>query len=169
MTANTPRPFKWDRVVRLSHWLIAALFFANMSVTEEGSGIHRWFGYVILGAIVLRLIWGMLTHSEARLTRFIPSLSAARAHFSNLIRGCDHTSSGHNPAAALMIWSLWGLLLVTILTGWTMTQSGKELEWLEEVHEFAANATLILVTIHVSAAILMSRFGKRNYIKSMLR
>ncbi len=62
------KPYTWDLFVRVTHWLVAALFLANFFAIEEGSDLHEWVGYVVMGAIILRLGWGGITHSPARLT-----------------------------------------------------------------------------------------------------
>lgn len=52
------KPYTWDLFVRVTHWLVAALFLANFFAIEEGSDLHEWVGYVVMGAIILRLGWG---------------------------------------------------------------------------------------------------------------
>ncbi|HDY7838387.1 TPA: cytochrome b/b6 domain-containing protein [Vibrio vulnificus] len=161
--------FKWDWVVRATHWTVAVLFFANFFVLEEGSEWHRWAGYLILLSLSLRLAWGLVVESPARLTRFLPSVSAALAHLKEVVSNRQDKHLGHNPAGAVMIWLLWSLLIATAGSGW-LTESdlfwGEE--WLEEVHEVLANLTLVAVALHVSAVIFMSKWNRKNYLKSML-
>ncbi|HDY7420985.1 TPA: cytochrome b/b6 domain-containing protein [Vibrio vulnificus] len=161
--------FKWDWVVRATHWTVAVLFFANFFVLEEGSEWHHWAGYLILLSLSLRLAWGLVVESPARLTRFLPSVSAALAHLKEVVSNRQDKYLGHNPAGAVMIWLLWSLLIATAGSGW-LTESdlfwGEE--WLEEVHEVLANLTLVAVAVHVSAVIFMSKWNRKNYLKSML-
>ncbi len=107
--------------------------------------------------------------SPARLTRFLPSVSAALAHLKEVVSNRQDKHLGHNPAGAVMIWLLWSLLIATAGSGW-LTESdlfwGEE--WLEEVHEVLANLTLVAVAVHVSAVIFMSKWNRKNYLKSML-
>ncbi|EGR8989146.1 cytochrome b/b6 domain-containing protein [Vibrio vulnificus] len=161
--------FKWDWVVRATHWTVAVLFFANFFVLEEGSEWHHWAGYLILLSLSLRFAWGLVVESPARLTRFLPSVSAALTHLKEVVSDRQDKHLGHNPAGAVMIWLLWGLIIATAGSGW-LTESdlfwGEE--WLEEVHEVLANLTLVAVAIHVSAVIFMSKWNRKNYLKSML-
>ncbi|EGQ9783419.1 cytochrome b/b6 domain-containing protein [Vibrio vulnificus] len=161
--------FKWDWVVRATHWTVAVLFFANFFVLEEGSEWHHWAGYLILLSLSLRLAWGLVVESPARLTRFLPSVSGALVHLKEVVRNRQDKHLGHNPAGAVMIWLLWSLLIATAGSGW-LTESdlfwGEE--WLEEVHEVLANLTLVAVAVHVSAVIFMSKWNRKNYLKSML-
>ncbi|EJU9787043.1 TPA: cytochrome b [Vibrio vulnificus] len=161
--------FKWDWVVRVTHWTVAVLFFANFFVLEEGSEWHHWAGYLILLSLSLRLAWGLVVESPARLTRFLPSVSAALAHLKEVVSNRQDKHLGHNPAGAVMIWLLWSLLIATAGSGW-LTESDLfwGVEWLEEVHEVLANLTLVAVALHVSAVIFMSKWNRKNYLKSML-
>ncbi|HAT7739064.1 TPA: cytochrome b [Vibrio vulnificus] len=161
--------FKWDWVVRATHWTVAVLFFANFFVLEEGSEWHHWAGYLILLSLSLRLAWGLVVESPARLTRFLPSVSAALAHLKEVVSNRQDKHLGHNPAGAVMIWLLWSLLIATAGSGW-LTESDlfRGEEWLEEVHEVLANLTLVAVALHVSAVIFMSKWNRKNYLKSML-
>ena len=67
------------------------------------------------------------------------------------------TTSGHNPAGALAIVGAAGLdAVVTAAAGPRYNDLGGE--WIEEVHEAAANLMLALVGVHV-AAVLLSAAG----------
>ncbi|MBE3668614.1 cytochrome b [Vibrio navarrensis] len=161
--------FKWDWVVRATHWMVALLFFANFFALEEGSDLHKWAGYLILLSVAIRLLWGLVVQSPARLSRFLPSPSAAVSHLKEVLSERQDKHLGHNPAGAVMIWLLWGLIIATGVSGWLMVSDmfwGEE--WLEETHEVLANLTFIAVAVHLSAVILMSKWNRKNYIQSML-
>jgi len=163
------KPFVWDTVVRLTHWTVAVLFLSNYFVTEEGSDSHEWVGYVVLATIAIRLLWGLITKSPARLTAFKPSISNAIVHLMQILQTKSDNHQGHNPAGAIMIWTMWFCLIMTGLSGWStqldMFWGG---EWVEELHEFFANFTMLAVTVHISAVIFMTHWTKRSYVKSML-
>jgi len=160
----------WDLVVRFTHWSVAALFFANYLFTEEGSNPHQWVGYALMGLIVIRLLWGCVVHSPARLSHFLPSLPAAIAHIQALRKTKQDNHVGHNPAGALMVWFLWGSLLLICLSGWAMeTDMFWGEDWVKEVHEFAVNMTLIAVIYHVAAVIIMSKITGKRYLRGMIK
>jgi cytochrome b len=54
-----------------------------------------------------------------------------------------------------------GPLAATFLASW----SG---DWMEEVHEFFANFTLLMVVIHVSGVIFSSLLEGENLVKAMM-
>ncbi|WP_325205834.1 cytochrome b/b6 domain-containing protein [Vibrio sp. 03_296] len=138
------------------------VFCLNFFVLEEGSEWHHWAGYLILLSLSLRFAWGLVVESPARLTRFLPSVSAALTHLKEVVSDRQDKHLGHNPAGAVMI-AIVGLIIATAGSGW-LTESdlfwGEE--WLEEVHEVLANLTLVAVAIHVSAVIFMSKWNRKN-------
>ncbi len=114
---------RWDPLVRLTHWGIAAAVLLNGLVTEEGDAIHVWIGYAAFAMLGLRLVWGLVGTGSARFSAFPPSLSAARAHVSDMLSGRHRAHRSHNPLGALMAYALWATLAVVTLTGIAMAGS----------------------------------------------
>ncbi len=163
------KPYVWDMVVRLTHWTVAALFLANFFVTEEGSDVHEWVGYVVLAAVAVRLLWGLVTRSPARLSAFKPNITKAISHLAGVLETKSDDHQGHNPAGAIMIWAMWLCLIITGVSGWlTQLDMFWGEDWVEELHELCANLTMIAVSIHISAVIFMTHWTKRSYLRSML-
>ncbi|MZI93078.1 cytochrome B [Vibrio sp. CAIM 722] len=162
------KPFVWDALVRLTHWIVAALFLANYFILPKGSEPHQWAGYIVIVAVIIRLIWGVITHSPARLSRFKPSPRKAIEHLKEVKATHQDHHLGHNPAGAIMIWLMWALLLATGITGWgTEWSVFHHAHWLKETHETLASITMTAVAIHVAALIVMSKVTHRSYIRSM--
>ncbi|WP_136486771.1 cytochrome b/b6 domain-containing protein [Vibrio sp. H11] len=163
------KPYVWDSIVRLTHWVVAALFLSNYFVTEPGSEIHEWAGYFVLAALSVRLTWGIITDSPARLSAFRPSVRQAISHLKEVLATKQDSHIGHNPAGAVMIWVMWLALISTGITGWA-TQL--DIFWgedgMKEIHEFFANLTMLAVATHICAVIFMTHWAKRSYVKSML-
>jgi cytochrome b len=78
-------------------------------------------GYVLAAILALRLLWGFLGPAEARFSSFPPSPSRAIAHLRDIAAGRHATHRSHNPLGALMVYALWGTLLVVIASGVAMT------------------------------------------------
>ncbi|MEM7498557.1 MAG: cytochrome b/b6 domain-containing protein [Pseudomonadota bacterium] len=114
---------RWDPVVRLTHWGIAAAVLLNGLITEEGGQIHVWIGYAAFALLALRLVWGFVGTAEARFSAFPPSISAARTHVADLWAARHGSHRSHNPLGALMAYALWGTLAVVTLTGISMAGS----------------------------------------------
>ncbi|MDX5331240.1 MAG: cytochrome b/b6 domain-containing protein [Caulobacteraceae bacterium] len=108
---------RWDPLVQLTHWGVAAGVLANGIFTDEGSGPHQWIGYAIAALLALRWVWGFVGPKEARFSAFPPSLARALTHVREIASGERSTHRSHNPLGALMVYALWMTLAVVIGTG----------------------------------------------------
>ncbi|PJK31434.1 cytochrome b/b6 domain-containing protein [Minwuia thermotolerans] len=185
------RPVRiWDPLVRLTHWGVAIAVLLNGLVIDEHALAHIWIGYVALGLLALRVMWGFVGTAPARFSAFPPSLSAALGHIGDLMTGRHRRHDSHNPLGALMVYALWGSLALVSVTGVMMESSpfpaasdarveqyetreedehddeGEEI--LEEVHEVFANLLLLLAALHVGGVILESRLSGVNLARQMV-
>lgn len=167
--------FVWDRVVRLTHWMIAVLFFANQyAVIDAGSIWHRYFGYTILSLIAIRLLWGLSKYCppEAKLKALIPSIKRTKEHFYELINRKENAGhSGHNGFGVWAIWMLWLGLLISGSIGYCMAEDifGYEnYDLLHQIHLQTNEYLLYFVYFHIFAAVATSLWFKRNLILNMI-
>ena len=116
----------WDPVVKLTHWTIVAAILVNGLITDGGSAPHVWVGYALAATLILRLIWGVIGPAEARFSAFPPSPGRALAHLRAILAGrrTEHTS--HNPLGALMVYAIWSVLTVIVITGVLMAAAPAE-------------------------------------------
>ncbi len=162
------QPGIWDPLIRLFHWSVAVGFLLNFTLFEEGESLHEWIGYYILAALLVRFCWGFIGPENARFRDFFPRKTTLKAHVDELARGEITEHNGHTPLGGLMIIALMSSLLLVGFTGWlTTTDMFWGESWLEEIHEFFANATLFLVCIHVAAVVFFSVLGPNNLIRQM--
>lgn len=161
--------FIWDPIIRLFHWSVAFAFLMNFLVLEEGETPHRWVGYYILFALVMRFIWGFCGPKNARFKDFLPTPSGIKQHLALIRQRKFEKSSGHNALGGLMIFALLFGLLLTGLSGWMM---GLDLfwgeKWVKEVHELMSGTVMTLVVIHVVVVVFISSIGPSNLIKQMI-
>ncbi|MEH6452352.1 MAG: cytochrome b/b6 domain-containing protein [Psychromonas sp.] len=159
----------WDPLLRLFHWSVAIAFLMNFIILEEGETAHRWVGYYVLSALVVRFIWGFLGSQNARFKDFLPTPSGVKHHLTLLSKKQFESSNGHNPLGGLMIFALLLGLLLTGLSGWMM---GIDVfwgeEWVEELHELLASMVMTFVIIHVAVVVVLSFVGPSNLIKQMI-
>jgi len=159
----------WDPVVRLFHWTLALGCIANLTLLREVEPAHEIVGYVILGAIAIRILWGFFGSRHARFSDFLTGPRRLAAYLGALIRGKAPRYIGHNPAGALMIVALIGLATVCGVTGVMMEQDAFWGEaWVEDVHETSANLILAMAIFHVLAALVESWHHRENLIRSMI-
>jgi len=169
----------WDLPLRIFHWLLVIGFFIAYLTEDDLLTIHVWAGYLVSGLLVFRLIWGFIGNDYARFSNFLCSPAKSIAYVKDLIALKTQRYIGHNPAGAAMIVLLLISLLATVITGFAVygadqaagplaaIGSANEKMW-EEVHEFFANFTLILVLVHVAGVAIESYIHRENLAKAMV-
>lgn len=159
----------WDRFVRITHWTVAVLVIGELTVLDKHWAVHRWAGYVVLGLVCLRLVWGLIGSRHARFSAFPPSLKAALAHLAGLLRGRRELHLSHNPLGALMAYNLWVSLLAICITGIMMkTDTFWGVDWVEETHEIVSNWVMIAVGLHVAGVVFETRHSNVNLVRAMI-
>jgi cytochrome b len=163
------RVFVWDIVVRLFHWTLVAAFVANAFFTKPGKDLHETVGYVVVGLLALRLVWGLVGSRHARFSDFRPDPVSALGQLREMATGRRHAHAGHSPLGALMIYNLLVTLAAIGLTGWMMTTvTFFGVDWVEEAHEALVTWAEISIVLHIAAVIFESRRLGVNLPKSMV-
>lgn len=159
----------WDFPVRVFHWLLV-VSFAGAWITSESEAqqmVHYAFGYSAVALVLFRIIWGIIGTRYARFSQFIKGPTETIHHIKSLLTGNQHSGLGHNPAGALAMIALMGLILLIGLTGyWSVKEFLGDI--MGEAHESIASIAMAVVVIHVAAAIIMSFMQKENLIRSMV-
>jgi len=107
----------WDIGIRIFHWALVG-FFAIAYVTGEieTESLHAYAGYVIIGLLAFRIVWGLIGTRHARFTDFIYSPAEIIAYLKSLVSKHPKHYLGHNPAGGAMVILL---LLGLIAVSWT--------------------------------------------------
>lgn len=176
--SHVQKIYIWDIGVRLSHWLVAILFFANYWFLDTGEWLHEWAGYLLASIIIARILWGTFSPGNANIAGLLPTPKTINGYVKLLFHTVNNQRalqnyhkkhSGHNPVGALMILFLWCSLLLTSITGWLQTTDkywGEE--WPATAHKISADAVMIAVCIHVMAVLITQVLCKQALIKPML-
>jgi len=181
MANNTVRI--WDPFVRIFHWSLAGAFLVAYVSEDDFLDIHTVAGYTVLTLVALRLIWGFVGTRHARFSDFVRPPGEALGYVKESLLGRARRYLGHNPAGGLMIVALLLSLLITTLSG-IATLGAEEGagplvgvmgsvphafgEALEEIHEFFANFTLLLVLGHLAGVLFESIVHRENLVRTML-
>jgi cytochrome b len=159
----------WDAPVRVTHWLMV-LCFAGAWLSAESERwrlLHLTLGYTLAGLVAFRLAWGLVGTRHARFADFVRAPGAALGYLRDLLQGRAPHHSGHNPAGALAIVGLLGLAALTTGLGWALEQDLAG-HWLEEAHEAAAVAMLVVAGVHVLGVIAGSLAHRENLVRAMV-
>ena len=172
----------WDPLVRVFHWSLASAFLIAYITEDDFMTFHEYSGYLILGLIGVRITWGLIGTQYARFSNFVKPPKAVIQYLKDIASFKAKRYIGHNPAGGAMVIALLLSLLLTGITG--MVYFGIEdqqgllasyvANWpsylndpLEELHEFFANLTFLLVILHIAGVLLASIQHGENLIRSM--
>jgi cytochrome b len=114
---NPPTVPVWDILVRLFHWSLVASFIVAYLTNEEDNPWHIYSGYLVLGLIVFRLIWGFVGSKYARFSNFVCAPATVIDYIQRARADQAPHYLGHNPLGGWMILALLASLLVVTLSG----------------------------------------------------
>lgn len=167
---RAPQIQLWDPLIRLFHGSIALIFIANYFINESGGDWHQWLGYVVVAWLLVRFLWGFWGKGAARWQDFWPTSARLVSHVTALRNGQPYHRLGHSPIGALVMILMMACLFCLGLTGYLMEEVDYfwGVEWLEELHGWIADGLLLLVLIHITAAVVESYRLKENLPLSMI-
>jgi cytochrome b561 len=169
----------WGAVARGLHWLVAVLVLAQFvigSVAEEMKLTpakldlfvwHKSIGVTILALAVLRLLW--------RLANPPPAMPAGTPRWEQRLAALGH-------------WALYALIFVVPISGWLVSDASRVpfkayfvlpmpdliatsrslQEAAEEVHEVLTMTLLVVVIVHIAAALRHHFLLHDNVLRRML-
>lgn len=158
----------WDPAVRVFHWSLV-IAFAVAWLAEEGESLHEITGYVVLGLVGFRLLWGFVGTVHARFADFVPSPGLLIGYLRAMLAGRAKRYIGHNPAGGAMILALLVMLALASGSGWLMTTDwfwGEN--WIEDTHEILSELTLVLIGLHVVGVLISSLAHRENLVAAMI-
>lgn len=170
----------WDLPTRIFHWLLvlAFIFIWLTQGDDRYLDIHVFAGYLFLGLLVFRLIWGFMGSKYAKFSNF-PYLKIWN-YLATLFTTKRQHFLGHNPAGSWAVFIILGLGFMVSITG-LLTLGGEERHGplagmisfalgnsFHEWHEITAWIMLGLIGIHILGVITESWLHNENLIKSMI-
>ena len=173
----------WDPLVRMFHWGLAGSFAIAFLTEDDLLALHVWAGYLILGLIFIRVLWGFVGTRHARWSDFVKQPTEIFTYLKAAIRSRAARYLGHNPAGGAMVVALMLSVTLTGLSGLAVygaqelsgpmapLLSGLSEGWahaLEDVHEVVANLTLLLVLLHLAGVALASLQHRENLVRAMI-
>jgi len=109
----------WDLPTRVFHWTLAASFFIALATgdSDRFRDIHVFSGYLMLGLIGFRVVWGLAGSHYARFGSFLFGPRAAVTYVEDLLAARSRRYLCHNPAGSWAVFGMLALGLVIWLSG----------------------------------------------------
>ena len=159
----------WDPLVRAFHWALAAAFLTAWLSAEDWGSLHRKAGYMILGLVAFRILWGIVGPRHARFADFVRGPSTVVRFLLDTLRLRAPRHLGHNPAGGTMTIAL--LLALTVIAGsgiMMTTDAFWGVRWVRELHELAVDLTLVLIALHLAGVVVASLEHRENLVSAMI-
>jgi len=170
----------WDPLVRLFHWSLVIACTIAYITQEENYDLHLQSGYLVLGLICFRIIWGFIGPTHARFTDFIyrPAtllnyLKASREHQAKRYLG-------HNPAGGAMVVLMILILLTITLSGIALdaaenragplsdTQLFLYTDTINMIHTLSTHIAMTMVVLHILGVIFSGKSHNENLVLAMI-
>jgi cytochrome b len=170
----------WDPLVRVFHWSLVLFFLLAFATEDDWMNLHVWAGYAIAMLIGFRLLWGIIGTRNARFLTFVKSPQIVMRHLRSMFSLKASHYLGHNPVAAVMVIALLASISLVAFSGMVLIAvegqgpladtlfAGANGKVVEEIHEFFANFTLLLVFVHVGGVVISSLLEGENLVKAMI-
>jgi cytochrome b len=171
----------WDLPTRVFHWTLVVFFFSALATGDPDRfrDLHVYFGYVVLGLICFRIVWGVAGSRYARFNAFLYGPREAFSYLADVMAARADRHVGHNPAGSAGIYLLLALGLVICVSGIVVLGAEeaqglfKSLadrplgEFTRGLHESLAWLMLALVLVHVGGVVVESLAHRENLAKAM--
>lgn len=183
--SNFKKARVWDLPTRVFHWLLVLsvctgwLLGDNLSFSNINW--HFYLGYMTIGLLVFRLIWGFIGSAPARLSSLLFSPGEIFGYLRRIGRREPSGVAGHNPIGALSVIAMLVALTVQVATGLISESddfftSGPFAGYVDDavvqaanaVHEINSKILLVLVATHVAALLFYWIWKRENLVGPML-
>jgi cytochrome b len=174
----------WDLPTRLFHWLLVAAVAVALTTgflaRDTWLGVHTTAGYVVLGLLSFRVIWGFFGSEYSRLASFAYPARRVIEHLRGLMLLRPPHYLGHNPSGALMIFALFAVLAALVVTG-LIELAGEEKQGplagvvgyalgngAKAVHWILASILLAMIALHLAGVLVGTWLLKEPLIRAMI-
>jgi len=170
----------WDPLLRLFHWSLLIAFVIAYLTQEEEYELHLMAGYVVLGLVCFRVVWGLVGSRRARFSDFVFPPAVTLRYLGDVIRGQARRYLGHNPAGGMMVLAMLISLLVIGISGVALDAAenragplvGMKLflyaDVISEIHELFTDIISVLIPLHLLGVFFSSRAHQENLVRAMI-
>lgn len=175
----------WDPVTRMWHWIlvftVATGWGLGKFMTLSNVSWHFYLGYLALGLLLFRLIWGIVGPAPVRFTSLFFTPASLIRYSKTLFLRSPSGTAGHNPMGSLWIMIILLLLTAQGISGLfcdaddffeygplhgSVTEGTAKL--LNAWHYYLSNIILAMVVLHVSIIMFYLVWKKENLVIGMI-
>jgi cytochrome b len=170
----------WDIWIRLFHWgLVAAIGILFYTTKTSGAPflfpveVHAQAGYLVLGLLVFRWLWGILGSVYARFTTFLYPPAKTLTYSKTLLKCQPSTYASHNPLGGWMVVLMLLSLTFQAVSGLFLSDDiffqaplygalgegvGSQLRTL---HQWNSDLLIILIGLHLLGLVIHRLLGEQ--------
>ena len=179
---NSHKTLIWDISTRLFHWLLVTLIIFQWltgDILEDWINWHVTGGYVLLGLILFRIVWGFAGPIYARFSQFIYGPAKTLNYAKTLGDKDSPHYAGHNPMGGLMVVFMLILLLLQAISGLFITDdiftSGPYHSAVSDfwqnlfttIHHQSFELLKIIIVLHLAAIIFYRVYKGQHLVTAM--
>lgn len=174
----------WDLPLRLFHWLLAGAIgvslYTGLSGGFEEMDWHQRCGYLVLGLVAFRLLWGFLGGRHARFASFLAPPGRVLAYARAMEARRPPRTTGHNPLAGWTISLTLLAIAVQAVTGLFASDdlfvegplvhlvSGETVSTMTRIHGWGQWTVGVLVALHLLAVTVHSEVFNERIVGPMI-
>lgn len=158
----------WDMPTRVFHWLQVLSFGAAYltAFSERWRNYHLALGYILLGLLAFRLLWGFIGTRYARFGSFFFMPKEIITYLRTLFRRKPAHYLGHNPAGSVAVWLLLALGMFISVTGVLALQDNVG-DAVIQMHSVATDVMLGMILLHLIGVLVSSILDRENLLRAM--
>lgn len=172
-------------MTRVWHWVLVFTVVTGWGfgkfMTLENVVWHFYLGYLALGLLLFRIIWGLVGPAPVRFASMLFTRASFVAYSKTVLHRSPSGSSWHNPPGSLWIMSVLFLLTAQGFTGLFSDAddffeygplvglvSENTAKLLNAWHYYLSNILLVMVCLHVLVVIFYLVWKKENLVIPMV-
>lgn len=171
----------WDLPLRIFHWVLVLTILGAWYTSDQDNDLidyHLIFGYVALGLITFRILWGFIGTTHSKFKYFVPTPNKLINYLTQKSPQRDYP--GHNPLGSLMVVFMITLILLQAISGLFMNDDiftngpyyGTINESIEEIlvffHRNSFNFILAAIVLHILAILFYKKIKKKSLVMPII-
>jgi cytochrome b len=141
---------------------------APTALADGSLNIHEIVGYVVLGLLFFRILWGVFGGEHARFANFLRGGRALGDYVAKLLRFAPPSLLGHNPLGGWFAMLLLGVVGAIVWTGIAASTGGEANEAVAELHAGLTNVLIALVVVHIVGVVGDTLLTGDNLTRAMV-